>query len=318
MDRSRRNFLKFLAVGGSTLLGCEQQNPEWIIKDSKPQIGKPSVNPRWRISYKLEDLCDTEIDWKDIKVYVYVEPSELLWEFHKYKDGMFHYVSKFFKENKISCRIVYSDKPFEGFDKNEFGIEILDSKKEKEDRYWQLSMGIKEIPKENPLTLDKTSSAVPRAQVVLTYGVPQSRIGKSQEEINKMLTELYEKDKEFILRDWAAHFSHEILHCMSLFHPKSLPGLIEKTDTPNIMLSDTYLIIPKSTREHILGYCLTPLQQRLIHSFIAGNNNYKAFVDSQRELDIYLENLASGNSLGFFSHSSLDFISSLTSNLNTL
>jgi len=286
---SRRDFLKFSGLVGLVLGGCNLNKKSEIVY---PEL----INKR--VSYRFQDLCDTDVDWKDININVYIKPSELLWEYHKYNEDIFNYVKEFFKKQKINCGVVYSNKQFKQFNSsNEFGLEILDSKREKEDRYWQLFTGIEEVLEDNPLDLiNKTSHAVTRAGVVLTYGVCESGKGMNQEEINIFLKKLYQKDKSFLLRNRASHFCHEILHCMGLFHPEAfIENLIEKTETPNIMLKTPKY--PKSTEHNLLGYCLNPLQQKLIHSFIAGNNNYKAFIDSQKDLIFYIENLAEVNGL---------------------
>jgi hypothetical protein len=81
---------------------------------------------------------------------------------------------------------------------------------------------------------------------------------------------------------------------MGLFHPRVIiPRILERyNEKPNIMDVQK---LPDFKKGYSLGYCLTLPQQKLIHSFIAGNNNYEAFVDSQRDLDIYLNNLAEAN-----------------------
>ena len=291
---SRRNFLKFSGLVGLVLSGCNTLKSPKIVENNSQKIVPKIIK---RTSYKLKDLCDTEIDWKNIKLHVYIEPSEILWEHHKYKEGIFEYVKDFFKEQKINCEVVYSESILKKFDNsNEFGIEIWDSKEDKEERYWQLFTGIEEVPEKINLNLIQTSHAVTRAQISLTYGKRQSDTGKNHKEIDKILLELYRKDKEFVLKNHASHFCHEVLHCMGLFHPDGfIDNLIEKTKTPNIMIKNPKY--PKPTKQNILGYCLTPLQQKLIHSFIAGNNNYKAFVDSQKDLLFYLMNIAEANDL---------------------
>jgi len=291
---NRRDFLKF---GGGLMwlvLGSCDLNKN--VLTSYPEFFERFPK---RVSYKLEDLCDTKVDWKDITLNVFIEDSKALWDSYKYKEEIFDYVKDFFKEQKVNCLVVYSNKQFEWFDKsNEFGLEVWGSKKEKEDRSWQLYTGILEVPKGNLFNLQYSSLAVTRAQVSLIDGRCRSYENKTQEEVNKLLVELYKKDKEFILKKIAAHFCHEVLHCMSLFHVDDFKlNLIKKTEIPNIMLSRSNYFMPKFKKNHSLGYSLNPLQQKLIHSFIAGNNTYKAFVDSQKDMTFYLENLAEANSL---------------------
>ena len=203
-----------------------------------------------RISHKLEDLCDTEVDWKDIKINVHIEPSEILWDYHKYKDEIFEYVKGFFKEQKINCEIGYSNKKFEGFDKsNEFGLEIWDSKKEMESRFWQLSTEIKKVPKENPLHLVGKGYAVTRAGVALINGGweefrDEMRMGRlTIEEIEEQFLEEY-KDmtkKEYHLKsDIAANICHELGHCMSLFHVKEFNPLLVDVFYKGVLNANLY------------------------------------------------------------------------------
>lgn len=157
-----------------------------------------------------------------------------------------------------------------------------------------------EVPEDNPLDLKYSSLAVTRAQIALIDGVYKSETGMSQKEIKEVLLKKYEdeKAKEFFLKNNASHFCHEILHCMGLFHMNTFnPNLIKKSEIPNMMLHDSRFIRIKFTEENSLGYCLTTSQQKLIHSYIAGKNAYKAFIESQKDIWFYLDNLAEANNV---------------------
>jgi hypothetical protein len=264
-----------LILAGMSLFGCQNQNENRMQQFQEQPAQVFQISP----SYKLEDLCDTEVDWKSITIHVYIEPSQGLWEFYKYKDKIFPYISDFFREQMINCKIVDANEPLKPFNSsNEFGIEIWDSQEEKEKRYWELSTGL-EVPKSTGLSLAFTSQAVTRAGISLTHGKRKASKEMSSEEINKIILGLYETNEEYPLKNWAAHFSHEILHCMGLFHPETFyPMITEDTKVPNVMLPYDALIIPRFTNENSLGYCLDSLQQKLIHSYIAEKNNYKVLL----------------------------------------
>ena len=51
------------------------------------------------------------------------------------------------------------------------------------------------------------------------------------------------------------------------------------------------------SKNHPLGSSINLLQKRLMHSFLAGNNTYKAFQDSNKNLETFMNNLAKANNL---------------------
>jgi len=289
---NRRDFLKITVGLGSVLAGCAREE---IVKP--PEIIQ-------RTSYKLEDLCDTKVDWRWIKLHIYIEPSGVLWDYHKYNKELFSYVSAFFKENKINCEIIHCDKQFTKFiQPNEFGVEILDSEQDLNDRYFQLITEQDSVDG-NPLTLNGRGYAVTRSGIALIDGSWEEfrdwlRAGEiTIEEIEEQFLGDYKGiiAGDYLLRVNAGNIVHELLHCMMLFHTRTFkPTQVERyhKGLPNI----TSYEVPNFKQGHSVGYVLTPLQQKLVHSFIAGNNNYKAFIDSKRDLNIYLENLAYGNNL---------------------
>lgn len=289
-----RNFRKALVVGLCSLafLGCNPRNIRELSFNQTPKVFQTK-----RVSYRLEELCDTEIYEKNITLKVYIQPSEILWDYHKYKEELFGYVKEFFKEQQINCNVVYSNKQFNRFKKSdEFGIEVLESKEDVEKRYWKLLFG--DDDKTPKILLYDRSHAITRAQISLIKGRHISKSG-SDDSIKEALLEIYEDEfsKEYFLKSLAAHFCHEVGHCMMLFHPDTLnPSPISKIDMPNIMYqyNDRF---PKIQENCTLGYGLTSLQQKIMHSFIAGNNTYRAFLDSERDLRLFLNNLAEANNL---------------------
>jgi len=299
----RKYFL--LVLCGLSLLGCQKQNLESIVKkQAKPAIISqiPTV-----ASYKLEDLCDTELYEKDITINVYIEDSDILWDYHKYKEEMFGYVKDFFKENQINCNFVYSNKPFESFkSNNKFGVEIWDAKKDMEKRYFQLITESNLVPENNPLKLAGKGYAVTRAGIALVNGGweefrEQMKIGElTIEEIEKQFPEEYKgmTVKEYLFKNNAANICHELCHCMGLFHVKEFKKPLVKLKYKNIPNIMSYCNM-EVKEGYSIGYTLNPLQKKLIHSFIAGNNNYKAFVDSQRDLTFYLDNIKEKNKLKY-------------------
>ncbi len=293
-----------LVLCGMSLLGCNKtnQNQELMFKEQPIEptaISQISSD----VSYKLEDLCDTEIYEKNIILNVYIEDSNVLWDYHKHKNEIFGYVRDFFKEQQINCRIVYSNKQFNRFNKSdEFGIEIVDSDVKMKERYAKLVTGLDFEPKENPLILDKRGYAATRAGISLINGCWEEfkEAIRDEEMTIQEVENQYDDEykgmtvKEYLFKGYASNIAHELLHCMILFHPETIvTERIGKYSNgiPNIMSYE----IPKFTEKNSLGYCLTPLQQKLIHSFIEGNNTYKAFLDSQRDLDVFIENLKKEN-----------------------
>jgi len=278
------------------LLGCQNNYSSRYLEPAVNQ----SIVYQAPVSYKLEDLCDTEIYDKNITVNVYIEPSEILWDYHKYKDEIFKHTRDFFKENQINCNVVYSDVKLKKFiEPNEFGIEILDSKIKKDIRYVELMTGFDFDEKllggiKNSYN---NSLAATRAQTALILGRHMSYSNLTEGEVKEIYQDFYKHEniKESVLRELAAHFSHELLHCMGLFHPENFsPSPIEELDVPNIMTNKIDRK-PKIGEDCVVGYKLDELQKKLIHSFVAGNNSYKAFADSQKDLLIYSGNLADKN-----------------------
>lgn len=291
MKISRRSFVS--GILPLALIGCGRYEP---IRCENLLLPKNEF--RESVSYKLEDLCDTKTDLKKINLFVYIKDSELLWEYHQYKKEIFGYVRDFFRENNIDVNVSYLDTKLKKFnDPTEFGIEIYDSKRGKEERFYQLKFGLDDVPNNLRLDLINTSHAVTPAQIVLTNGIRKSSGGLDINQINELIKDCYIINPEYILKSHASHFSHEILHLMSLFHVDSFdPDPISKDEVPNIMrTSNGYIIASRYYDKNVLGFKIDDLQKKLIHSYVAGNNAYRAFENSDKIMKIYNFKLASGN-----------------------
>ncbi|OGJ19011.1 hypothetical protein A3K73_07715 [Candidatus Pacearchaeota archaeon RBG_13_36_9] len=287
--------------------GCNSDNSSNSHMTDKPAALSPAVShPHYPYypSYRLEDLCDKEIDWKDIKIYVHIEDSKILWDYKQYRAEIFGHVRDFFRENLIDCRIVYSQEKLSPFQSsNEFGVEILDSDVRMRERFAFLLTGINFDPNETKLLLERKGYAATRAGVTLINGGLEEfkEMIKSGDMSIKEVEDQYPGTyrgttvRRYLFKGYAANICHELGHCMTLAHPGKLSSLVSdyEAETPNLMSYQN----PVFSKKNSIGYCLTPLQQKLIHSFIAGGNNYRAFLYSERDLDIYLESVAQENKL---------------------
>ena len=293
----RRTIATGLAALAVSFPGCK---PPVYPNPNNYELRKALASP----SYKLEDLCEGEITPKEIKINVYIQHSEILWDYQNYKEEMFGYVKDFFTENSINCEIVYSEAPFSHFQgSREFGVEILDSSEKMKERYIFLLTGMEFDEKEAKIILDMKGYAATRAGIALINGGFEEfrdmiKSGDmSIKEVEEQYPETYKgvTKKEYLFKGYAANICHELMHCMTLFHTNNLRGIVEDytKGVPNIM---TYKN-PNFTQENTIGYCLTFLQKKMIHNFISGGNNHHAFVDSLRELDIYLGRVERENNL---------------------
>ena len=282
------------------LAGC---NSPATLNPREADKPAPAVTAASRPSYKLEDLCSSDLSWKNINIHVYIEDSKVLWDYQKYREEIFGYVRDFFGENFINCGVIYSGNRLSPFQSSsEFGVEILESEERMKERFAFLSTGINFDPNETKLILDMRGYAATRAGIALINGACEEHkeLVKSGEmsikEVEDQYPNIYKglTVREYLFKGYAANICHELEHCMTLFHPGKGELVSEyEGKTPNLMSYQN----PAFSKEHSIGYCLAPVQQRLMHSFIAGGNNYRAFVDSLRELDIYLERVAEENSL---------------------
>ncbi len=292
-------FLLSLALGCTTQTYNHQHKPEIpaiilttsAITQSQHQTQQTTQQPQQKISYTLEDLCDTEITEKKLDLQVYIQPSEIIWDYHEFKEELFEHIIKFFQKEKISCRVTYASLPFVPFNEsNKFGVEIYDSEQSFKARLSEL------LPQVNT---DNEGYAITKKGIALhNAGWQEWRGNIGRQEVEAQFHDNYQglTVKQYHLRQNAKHICHEILHNLSLFHPNTFsPALVEtySFQIPNIMSYQS----PKFSDEFVLGSTLADLQRKLIHSFLAGNNTYQAFQDSNRDLDIFLGNIAKANNL---------------------
>ncbi|HJN56672.1 MAG: hypothetical protein QF436_04000 [Candidatus Woesearchaeota archaeon] len=251
-------------------------------------------------SYKLEDLLDTEIKERDLTLHVYIQPSQTLWDYHDYRNELFGYVKSFFAQNKINCNIIYSDTRKDYNSHNELGVEVLDSGDEIVNRYFELFSQQNKFEGSitaNRLKISKGYAVTQKGIALVNGGWEEFREDTSRKDKKYY----YENDgvmlnKENILRQNAGIIVHEVLHCMSLFHPNDFyPALVstKQENIPNVLSH----LNPEFSDELPLGYGIADLQLRLMHSFLAGNNTYKAFVHAIRILDVFEIMIAKENNL---------------------
>jgi hypothetical protein len=317
MKKQTKSLMDKVAGIGFTLAsifgnyGCTESNLSPIAKEQNTRQNLVSVAPTAPItpvSYKLEDLCDTPIKNREINLRVYIDPNEVLWDYREFKDELFGYIKDFFKENQIKCNINYTN---ERIDKttapNEFALEILANEKQVAKRYYGLiTQKEREDKSESDvgaLMLNQKGYAATSAGVALVNGGwEEYRPVMTREEIEPQFKEEYKgmTKKDYTLRVNAANCIHEALHCAGLPHPNAFKEEIVKEfqtdkngqEIPNIMSYQNM-----NTKCKGLGWELDDLQRKLLHSFISGNNAWKAFKDSYRDLDIYQGNLARANGI---------------------
>lgn len=245
-----------------------------------------------RPSYKLEDLCDTPVEERELTLNVHIEPSEDIWDYHEHREELFGYIQEFFAEYKIKCKIRYRSSPLEEHTKpNEIGVEIRDSEPSISKRSYELS---RETTDESIKGRAITTEGI----ALVNGGWEEFRGKKTRKEIKELFSITIEEMtmQEYILRNNANLITHEILHCLGLFHPNEFsPDLINtyENEIPNIMSYAS----PEFSSSLVLGANMTSLQERLIHSYIAGNGSFKAFVGSHKDMNIYLENIAKDNNI---------------------
>ncbi|MBR9705499.1 hypothetical protein GOV14_00540 [Candidatus Pacearchaeota archaeon] len=268
------------------------------------QKQEPQEKDNIKVSYKLEDLCDTEVKMRDIELYVYIKPSEKLWDYSDYKQELFDHVKEFFKEQQINCKVNFSKTWLHKFNEpNKFGIEIYESKTDMGNRYYTLLLNEKDdnnkqiMSKEKAhiLMFNQRGYGATRVGIALINGCWQEHKldpDMSRQDIESQFKDTYKgyTVKEYYMKGNAANICHEILHCQGLWHPQGFqPAIIKNFEkgVPNMMSYQNMLL----GKGHVLGYQLNDLQRHLVHSFITGNNAYKAFIDSEKDLDTYLLNV---------------------------
>lgn len=252
------------------------------------KINKPPIVHK-HVSYELSDLCDTPLTRKKLTLNVFIQPSEKLWDYHLYRAELFSYISKFFSQNNIDCEINYSSQQFKEFlEPSEKGLEILVSDEELLKRSFELSPVIEKEKEQQEIKKRSNSKgyAITKKGIAILNGTwEEFRDYMSIKEQKEFFKGSYKKlsIKEFILRQNANNICHEVLHCTGLWHPESLyPILINRFEgkIPNVMSYQNPVL-----KDNLpIGANLSLLQQRILHSSIAGNNAYKAFEDSGFDL----------------------------------
>lgn len=302
MDISRRTFLKLAGAKaglfGLSSLGCGANR--LVDRSASPAPSPMPSGGASTVSYKLEDLLDTPIKERDLNMHVYIQPSSLLWDYHTYRDELFGYVRNFFRRQEIKCNVDYSDKPFKPFSSpNDVGVEIYDSDVGLRQRYDELyprgGTAVRKVDGE----ILKTHQGYCATEfgIALIKGAHEDwREEMTEDEWNEFFAQRYwgVSVKEFTLRTNAALICHEALHSLGIFHANNFtPALVERYqgDTPNIMTREN----PRFSEECPMGYATTYLQKELMHSSLAGNDTYRAFVDSGRDLDTCLERIGAAN-----------------------
>jgi hypothetical protein len=296
-----------LALAG--ISGCQREIPASPFVRLEPEIKSTQPVPE-RVSYKLEDFLDTEVKLRDIKLNVYIENSENIWNYSEHKDEIFRYVKDFFKSHKVNCKINYSKTPMQDSNIiNEFGLEILGSTEQMNKRRLELILGKFKVSEKtlNEFTkiinLKNDGFAYTEGNICLvdgSYDIFMKTLGKtpSREEIKKRLNDNYQgiSVQEAIQRNDADLICHEVLHCMGLFHPNIFKtDFFERykiKDCPDIMILD----LPRFDVNK-QGYCLDEFQEKMMHSYLAGNNVYKAFMNSKKQLLPYLQRIRWENKL---------------------
>ncbi len=278
--------------------GSSQQNSSFS-QITRPKFSRPLIHQSQKVSYNLENLLLTDLSEKDLSLYVYIQESEKIWDYHEYKEELFGYIKDFFKKYGINCKITYSQDLLAGFNSAEVvGVEILDSDKSFEERYSKLcDQHPEKIKKKNSLSTLKGYAVTEIGISLINGGWEEFRDDMSREEVEEQFKEEINEitKKEFILRQNAGNICHEVLHCLGLFHPSDLPSVVKEFEgkIPNIMTG--YPL--QFSREYPLGSCLTPIQIRMIHSFISQDTFYKCFCDSNRELETFLKRISEENNL---------------------
>ena len=292
--KSWKNLLALFLV--STGLNCFEIKPK-TEKETITSVVASVFQP----TYGLEELLDTEIRERALALNVYIQDSEKLWDYHEYREELFGYVRRFFKKQKVNCQVSYSNSPFNNFSScNEFGIEILDSDIEFLKRYYELK------PEDRGKSAKEIFGLqIPKGRAITKKGIAliNGSWEEFREESSRSDKEWYTKFdkehkmsvKEVILKNNAANICHETLHCLGLWLPYEFPMLFPEYDEEGTNIMSYYP--PKFTKKYPEGYKLEPIQVKMIHSFLAGKNTYRAFVDSGRDLDVFLERIGKENNL---------------------
>jgi hypothetical protein len=291
-----------ITLGLALAVGCSSTPvilEERLVNPVEPPVVLAVSQPEQKVSYKLEDLCDTEITEKDLTLYVSIDKSEKLWDYHDYRDELFGYVTAFFAQYKVNCKLIFLDSGRSFDSANEFGVEVLTGDKRMVERYTQLF-----LPKTDAERLKIKMElsgfkgrAVPEKGMALINGYWEEFRHDTSRKDKKWFSEPYKgmTVKEYIIRNNADNICHEVLHCMGLWHPGTFRPLLvssKRGEIPNVL---SYYP-PEFSEKLPIGSELSSLQVKLMHSYVTGQNTYKAFLDSKKDLDVFLERIAGANS----------------------
>lgn len=297
--QTRRQFIKTTAALGASFLLSS-------FSFSQSRKVQPSNNS---VSYKLEDLCDTETDsFKDLTIHVYIKPSDRIWDFHQadYKKEFFKYIKDFFRTQNVNCRLIESNSALGSYcSRNEFGVELYDSAKSLAERYQSIFPDKDARKIDNPKEFFKKwegDSLTEKGIVLFNVGWHEFRDYMSREEIEEAFSQISEnriRIGEEHIRANARWIMHEILHCVPLWHagmfrPIQVP--VYTGEIPNIMSYQPTNFT--NIKKYPLGTCLTALQRKLLHSRLAGNNMHKAFENVNLDYNEFLVNFGRANKLG--------------------
>jgi hypothetical protein len=283
-------------------LNSHSQNAP-LVERIQP-IEKPVIERA--ISYKLEDLCDTEIREREINIDVYISPDEKLWDYHDYRDDIFSYLSEYFLEAKVKCDFNFLESPFNPSlerQPNHLYIEILPGKREFIDRILELQPVENEKERNNlifGLSMMRGWSISKRGAVLLDGGWEEFRGYMTRDEIEPQFEDYSSEANatigEHLFRMNAGLLFHEAGHNFGLCHTEDFePHLVEthQGKVPNFM---SYY--PINLKDSEIGYNITDLQKKLLHSYISGGMTYRALRDSDNDLGTFARNIASSNNLG--------------------
>jgi hypothetical protein len=299
-------FMNKLAVGlaglGLLIGGCGEKYRSQV-KTYTPKVVEVSSFkiPESKMSYKLEDLCDTKVDMKDITLYLNFKRDEIF-DRIEYRMEFEFGIKDFFLANNVNCNIEYtSDMKGKYTDPNKFYLRVSNSTTSFARDYRNILTNVqgKVIDDQEACTFlfDKGGFAVTETGISIVNsrmsGLEGIYLGEglSDLEAEKKIGNV---SRAYAKKD-AVVGCHEVLHCMGLFHPRTLsPSLVDLNvgGVPNMMMRGPG---GKYSWGGARGYTLDDNQKKLMHSFIAGNNTYKAFEESNHDLWLYVQRLDRDN-----------------------
>ncbi|RMD67780.1 hypothetical protein D6817_00530, partial [Candidatus Pacearchaeota archaeon] len=220
--------------------------------------------------FKLENLCDTPVEPRSLHLHVYVSGKESEEKFNK---EVWKRVREQFARYKLDCELDFSREKFGSFPSvNEVGVEI----------YSRSQIG------------ERLAELLPRFYLPAKLSSRFAGVASSEKSvvlINSSEVQCRSKRVEEVA--CARLVCHEVLHCLGLPHAQSAPFLAQPSsiDEPNLMSWE----FPNIYSCEPVGASLTQTQVKLVHSFLAHGNAYRAFERSGRNLAVYVDNLLREN-----------------------